>query len=195
MAKKDVPISYSGSDSMGNYTKIHIDTSDIKEPEDVWGLFDVINLKIEYWPEDATMDAMPKPLTESLAEDLIQKANVKQASALSKDLKKVVDKENNDHTLISCGEDSYLTNIAIKINEIDLADSNDSAKVVFHFTYYDENGNIIESFLGDDEFMCIAELVYEDGKWKVDDIGWDLVYAHFHYYPGDSYKRYHNRYK
>ena len=196
LAKEKATIFYSGTDSLGNYTKIMINHKNINIPSEVYtySLAKAIDVKIEYWPEGATMDDMPKSLTNSLAEELIKKANIKQSAALSKDLKRIVDKEaDNNVTLINYGEVSYVPEIAVRISQIQLSETGESASVVFYFAPMWE-GKYAESDLSDNDYMYLAEFVFEDGAWKVDDIGWDLVYANFNYYSGESYKSYHNKY-
>lgn len=198
IAKEKAAILYTGSDSKGNYTKIHINHKGIRIPSNVWAysLAKTIDVKIDYWHDSATMDDMPKPLTDSLAEDLIKKANVKQPAAMSKDLKRVVDIEaNKNSTLINYGEVNNVPEIAVRISQIQRSATGESASVVFFFAPIWDDGKYSESDLYDNDYMYIADFVYENGAWKVDDIGWDLVYGNFNYYPGETYKNYHTKYK
>lgn len=197
-AKKNVSISYSGSDEKGNYDKIHFDTKGININDSFVSLPYIIktmNVKIEYWPDNATTSDIPTKLSENISSELIKKANIKDNSALSVDLKKVVDGDTGESTLINYGEFAYVPDIVVRVSEIHIGDSGDKASVVFYFAPIYDDGKYDESDLYDNEYLRLAEFVFENGKWKVDDIGWDLVYHSGLYFSGETYKEYERKYR
>lgn len=195
---KDAIITYTGSDSKGNYTQIKIEDGGL----DYYpaGTF---NVGIEYWPDDTTMADLPKPLTNEVAEKLIKIANRKEPAGLSRAFREFIDvpgvggdngfyffiESIGGPTILDYGESNNVPDIAVHINDIDVADSGDKATVSFHYTeVYD--GQYDKSDFEDNDYFYLVECVYEDGSWKVDDFGWDLVYNNFHNYSGETFKNY-----
>ncbi|MBD5278189.1 MAG: zinc ribbon domain-containing protein [Bacteroides sp.] len=193
VVKKNLQISYSGSDTEGNYTEIHLDTKGINYDGAFPVLIETMNVKIDYWPDDASATDVPTKLSENEAIELIKKANIKENVALSADLKKIVDYDTGKSTLINYGEFAYVPDMVIRVSEISIGESGNTASVVFYFApMYD--GQYDKADLTDTEYLRLADFVYENGGWKVDDIGWDVGYTRGVYYYGKSYKEYKRKY-
>ena len=194
VAMNNVAISYSGSDAKGNYTEIHFNTKGISYDGAFPVLIETMNVEIEYWPDNASAVDVPTKLSDNEASELIKKANRKENAALSADLKKVVDNDRGKRTLINYGEFAYVPDMVIRVSEISIGESGTTASVVFYFApMYD--GKYDKSDLTDTEYLRLADFVYENGGWKVDDIGWDLVYNNGLYFSGESYKEYERKYR
>ncbi|MDE7097494.1 MAG: hypothetical protein K2O47_08385, partial [Muribaculaceae bacterium] len=114
---------------------------------------------------------------------------------LSVDLKKVVDLENDDSTLINYGEVRHADNVVVKISDIKVGNTGDTASVEFFFAPIYSNGKYDESYFNDNEYLRLAEFVYENGGWKVDDIGWDVHIMYGINFAEESYKQYVRKYK
>lgn len=216
VVKDNVAISYSGSDSHGNYTKIHFATAEIK-PDCIVNIPEYLNVKLEYWSDDATMDDVVKPLTETEAVVLIKNANVKDSSVLTQNFRKYLDIEESipvlrfdpvefggdgkDHfseglyydnpTLVQMDESVRVPNIRIKISEITHSDSGESASIVFYVDDADiVYGNSQYDPFSNSENLRIADCVFENGKWLVDDFEDEVSYTGSTGYYGSSRKSY-----
>ncbi len=124
---------------------------------------------------------------------LIKQANIKGNTALSEDLKKVTDKDTGKSTIINYSEFAYVPDITIEVSNIDMSDSGDYATVAFYFAPLYE-GEYDKSNLSDDEYLRLAKFVFENGTWKVDDIGWDVVTSSGNYNAQQWYKEYERKY-
>lgn len=85
--KRNVAITYSGSDSHGNYTKINFATKDAPHlANSIYTQPETFNVKYTYWPESATVADVARPMTDTEAVVLIQHANKMDQSLLTKKL-------------------------------------------------------------------------------------------------------------
>ncbi|MDE6551721.1 MAG: energy transducer TonB, partial [Muribaculaceae bacterium] len=209
--KKNLRISYSGSDDKGNYTQIRFDNNGLTYKSDSKsGIdeFDILDVSIEYWPEDASAKDIPTELSENEAIRLIQQANRKDIEALTEDFKIVIEDEkatnqllylslNNeedeggpwDTTILNYGESTNVPDIFVRVNLLSIHDSKDGAIVYFYYTELYDDGTYYKSDLNNDDYYARAIMKFENGEWKVDNITWDIRDCKGHYQDTYDYKR------
>ena len=209
IGKKNLAISYTGSDEKGNYTGIHFDNKNVRYDASMGypELCSTVSVKITYWPEDASVKDVPTRLSEDEMIRIICEANRKNLSVFSNDLKKIAENdvevdelcwlsENNDEygggprktTILDYGEGTYVPDIVVKLSNIYIHDSRDGANAKFYYTERYDNGTYDKSDLENDDYLVMAIFVYEDGKWKFDDMRWEIRDWQGHYESTKSYK-------
>lgn len=221
VSKSNVAITYSGSDSHDNYTtiKFAIDGATTFNSAMTSYLVKTIQVKIEYWPDDASGDDGPTDLTESMAIDIIKKANRKESVALTHEFNKILEMRDavpvagfdspefggdgssyfyegiGTGTLLADFDNTDIPNIKVRIHDLRIHDTGDIATVAFYFSniYEGKTEDLYEEDLSDNkDHFVTADMKFEDGKWVVDDIGYDVVYAHGIYVHGNSYRNYYD---
>ncbi len=208
---KNIAITYSGSDSHGNYTQIKFATAGVKI--DCAGTYipETWNVKYEYWPDNATAADVPKPLTESDLNGLIQAANDENPEALTRDFRKYLEIEakiprtgwsldpegpcfiegfyGRQPTLVQIDEAIRVSPIDFQIYHIDTSDAGDEVTVVFYAYHPGFAGiNGYDPFSDPNNLRMII-FKYEDSRWRADDFADGVGYSSGIYY-GDWRKNY-----